>query len=50
LNCDNIGPLTHQTAQRVNLANEVSFGNATNRRIAGHLRNQIQIHGNHGGS
>ena len=35
--------LAHHAAQRVHLAHQVSLGDPANRRVAAHLRNQIQV-------
>src|SRR6267378_4487304 len=48
LNAHGVGDLTHDSAERIDLANQMAFGDSPNGRIAGHLRNQVQIHGDHG--
>ena len=48
LNADRIGHFAHHAAERIDLANQVPLGDSPHRRIAGHLRNQVQIHGDHG--
>lgn len=47
LNPNRVSNLAHHPAQRVNLAHEVSLGNPPDRRIARHLRDEIDIHRNH---
>ena len=47
---DCIGDFAHHAAERIDLAYEVPFGNTANRRIAGHLRNQVGIHCDQGGA
>jgi hypothetical protein len=45
LNAHRIGHLAHHAAQRVHFAHQVPLGHAANRRIAAHLRNQVEVHG-----
>ena len=47
LDAHGIGQLSHHAAQGVNLANDMPFGNTSNRRVAGHLGDQVNIHGDH---
>ena len=49
LNPDAIGHLAHHAAKRINFAHQVAFGDAADRRIAGHLRDQVNVHRDHGG-
>jgi hypothetical protein len=44
-----VGHLAHNAAQRVHLAHQVPLGHAADRRIAAHLRNQVQVHGDQRG-
>lgn len=44
-----IGDLAHDAAQRVDLAHQVSFGDAADGGIAGHLRDQIHVQREQGG-
>jgi len=43
LNADGVGDLAHDAAQGVHFAHQVSLGNAADRGIAGHLRDQIHV-------
>ena len=43
LNADGVGDLAHDAAQGIDFAHQVSFGNAADRGIAGHLRDQIHV-------
>jgi len=43
LNAHGIGHLAHDPAQRVDLAHDMSLGNASDGGIAGHLRDQISV-------
>ena len=43
LNAYGVGHLAHDAAKRVHFAYEVPLGNSTDSRIAGHLRDQINI-------
>ena len=44
-----VGDLTHDSAERVDLADEVPLGDAANGGVAGHLGDQVEVHGNDGG-
>jgi hypothetical protein len=46
LNPNRIGHLAHNPAQRINFAHQVPLGHAAHRRVAAHLRNQVQVHRN----
>ena len=43
LDSDRIRDLAHDSAERVHFAHQMSFGNSTDSRIAGHLRDEINI-------
>ena len=43
LDADRVGNLAHDAAERVDFADQMSLGNATHRRIARHLRNQVDV-------
>ena len=43
LNADGVGDLTHDAAEGVDFADKVSFGDAADGGIAGHLRDQVDI-------
>ena len=45
-----IGQLAHHAAQSVDLAHQVTLGDAADGRVAAHLRHQVQVHGDHGGA
>jgi hypothetical protein len=47
LDTDRVGYLAHHTAQRVDLAHQMSLCDSTDRGIAGHLGDQVQIHRDH---
>jgi len=44
LGADGVGDFAHHAAERVDLAHEVRLGDAADRRFAGHLRDEVQIH------
>src|SRR5687768_1319648 len=44
LNAGPIGRLGHETAERIDLLDEVSFGEPADRRIAGHATDGLAIH------
>ena len=50
LDADGVRHFAHHPAQRVDLPHKVALGNSSDGRIAGHLRYQIGIHGDHGGA
>ena len=50
LDPDGVRHFAHHPAQRVDLAHQVPFGDAADGGIAGHLRDQVQVHGDHGGA
>jgi hypothetical protein len=41
LDTHGVGHFAHYTAQRVDLTHQVALRDASNRRIAGHLRDQV---------
>ncbi len=43
LNADRVRHLAHNAAESINFADEMSLGNPPNRRIARHLRDQIDV-------
>lgn len=45
LNSDSVGDLAHNSTERVDFADEMSFGYAADRWIARHLRDQINVEG-----
>ena len=45
LNADGVGNFAHDAAERVDFADEMSLGNAADRRIARHLRDQVDVEG-----
>ncbi len=49
LDADRIGNLAHDAAQGVHLADQVSLGNAADCRIAGHLRDEVDVERVEGG-
>lgn len=49
LDADVISDFAHQSAEGIDLADEVAFGDAANGRVAGHLRNEVGIHGDDAG-
>ncbi len=50
LDADGIGDFAHDAAERVDFPNEVTLGDAADGWIATHLRDQVQVHGDHGGA
>jgi hypothetical protein len=50
LDADRIRHLAHHAAERVDLADQVALRDTAHGRIAGHLRDEIQVHGDHGGT
>jgi hypothetical protein len=49
LDPDSIRYLAHDSAQGIDLAYQVPLRNSTNRGVARHLRDEIKVHGHHGG-
>src|ERR1017187_4818338 len=45
-----IGNFPHDAAQGIDLAHEVTLGDAADGRVAAHLRDQVQVHSDHGGA
>ena len=50
LDADRIGDFGHDAAEGVDFADEVTFGDASDGGVAGHLRDEVQVHGDHGGA
>jgi hypothetical protein len=48
LNAHCVRELAHHAAQRIDLTNQVPLGDTSDRRVAGHLGDQIYVHGDHG--
>ena len=49
LDANRVGDLPHDAAESINLADEMSFGDPSNGRIAGHLGDQVEVEGVEGG-
>jgi hypothetical protein len=49
LDANRIGDLAHDAAERVDFANKVTLGHTADGRIAAHLRDQVEVHGDDGG-
>ena len=49
LDADGVGDFAHDAAERVDLPHQVTLGDAADGRVAGHLRDQVEIHGDHRG-
>src|SRR2546430_2030350 len=49
LDADGVGDFAHNAAKRVYLAHEVPLCDAADGRVAGHLRDEIQVHRDHRG-
>ena len=45
LDAGRVNHLAHDPAERVNLAHEMPLGDPADRRVAGHLRDQVEVHG-----
>ena len=45
LDADGVGDLAHDAAEGVDFADQVAFGDAADGRIAGHLGDQVEVHG-----
>ena len=50
LDADGVGDLAHDAAKGVDFADEVSFGDTADGRVAGHLGDQVDVEGVEGGS
>jgi hypothetical protein len=48
LNAAGVGDLAHDSAQRVDLADEVSLGDAADGGVAAHLRDEVEVQGEEG--
>ena len=49
LDADSVGNFAHDAAERVNFADQMPLGNSADRRVAAHLRDQVQVHGDERG-
>src|SRR5579859_1754371 len=49
LDADGVDDFAHYAAERVDFAHQVSFGDAADSWVAGHLRDEVEVHGDHGG-
>src|SRR5690349_4835469 len=49
LDADGVGDFAHDAAERVDFTDEVAFGDAADGGVAGHLRDEVEVHGDHGG-
>ena len=49
LDADGVGDLAHDAAQGVDFAHQVALGHAADGRIAAHLRDQVEVHGDERG-
>ena len=49
LDADGIGDLAHDAAERIDFAHQVALGHAADGRIAAHLRDEVQVHGDERG-
>src|SRR5580765_3692805 len=45
LNADSVGHFAHKAAEGIDFADEVALGNAADGRVAGHLRDEVEVHG-----
>ena len=43
LDAAGVGDLAHDAAQRIDLAHQVSLGDSADRRVAAHLRDQVEV-------
>ena len=50
LDADGVGELAHDAAEGVDLAHQVPLGDASDGGVARHLRDQVEVHGDHGGA
>jgi hypothetical protein len=50
LNTGTVGDDSHDSAKRIDLTNDVSFGDAADRRITRHLTDEIEVDRNESGS
>jgi hypothetical protein len=49
LDAHRIGHLAHHAAQRIHFAHKMALGHAADGRVAAHLRNQVEVHGDQRG-
>ena len=49
LNPHGIRDFSHYSAEGINLPDQMAFRDATDSRVARHLSDQVQVHGDHGG-
>ncbi len=49
LDADGIGRFAHGAAEGVDLADQVTLGDAADGGVAGHLRDEVEVHGHDGG-
>ncbi len=49
LDADGVGDFAHDAAERVDLADEMALGHAADGRIAAHLRDEVEVHGDERG-
>ena len=49
LDADLVGDEAHDAAEGVDFADQVAFGDAADGRVAGHLGDEVDVHGDHGG-
>ena len=50
LDSGGVGDLAHDSAEGVDLADEMAFGDAADGGVAGHLRDEVEIEGENGGA
>jgi len=48
LDADGVGDFAHDAAERVDFADEMALGDAADSGVAGHLRDEVEVHGDHG--
>ncbi len=50
LDSDRVRHFAHDAAERIDLAHQMALGDSADRRIAGHLGDQVEVHRDHGGA
>jgi hypothetical protein len=50
LDSDGVGDFAHDAAEGVDFADKVAFGDAADGGVAGHLRDEVEVHGDHRGA
>ena len=50
LDADGVGDFAHDAAEGIDFADEVTFGDTADGGVAGHLRDEVEVHGDHGGA